>query len=137
MIVLPAVDFGTVSSSITSAPAGISSSVSSLHLVFTNGYGTSTGGFYYDANSNIVFTNPPLFTRIYSDPFGYGNTLAFSWDNYWFLQWAGDRWAIGLDYGKGPGVQMISLTSSSSFIPSNISQWETYGNSQAYIKVMA
>jgi hypothetical protein len=123
---------------ITVPTPDISSSAPSIHLVYSNGYGTSTGGFYYDANNNIVINDPPLFTRTYSDPFGFGNTLAFSWENYWFLQWAGDRWALGIDYGKGPGVLVTSYPtgSSSSFIPANLSQWDVGGNTNSYFKVL-
>jgi hypothetical protein len=128
----------SVDSSITvTTPApDISSSVSSLHLVFYNGYGTGTGGWGLDDNNNVVLNNPPLFTRIYSDPFGFGNTLAFSFNNWWFLQWAGDRWALGVDWGKGPGVWLNSLPCSISYIPANQSQWETYGNTGAVIRVV-
>jgi len=124
---------------ITVPTPDISSSASSIHLVYSNGFGSSTGGFYHDANGNIVIDTPPLFTRIYSDPFGYGNTLAFSLDNYWFLQWTGDRWALGIDYGKGVGqiTTTYPTSLSSSFIPANLSQWDVGGNTLAYIKVMA
>ena len=127
---------------ITVPSPDISSSLSSIHLVYSTGYGTSTGGFYYDAGGNVVISDPPLFTRIYSDPFGYGTTLAFSYvqDSFtaWYLQWTGDRWSLGFDYGKGPGQQISSYPtgSSSSFIPANVSQWDVGGNTSAYIKVL-
>jgi len=112
---------------VTTAPAGISSSASSLHAYF-NSYGTSTLG---------SISNPILFVRQSIDPSGNGNNITFSnYDGYpCFITWMTASWAIGFDFGKGFAVYMVTKSTyaaTSSVIPTDPAAWEA-GNAQFVI----
>jgi len=104
---------------VTTAPAGVSSSASSLHAFF-GFYGISTLG---------SISNPILFSRQSIDPSGNGYNITFSnYDGYpCFITWMGNSWGIGFDFGKGFAAYSYTkpaYPATSSIIPADPAAWE-------------